>query len=119
MTAATASVPAPDAGPGQQATGLAAHIQLIRAAADLVEQAGIPGLAVWPEPDEIVIQVPEYAGDTQSRAGTVARLAAITGCEPAPDTRPGKTQGWIHARGQFAGHPVHIFTPVEQEQTAS
>ena len=105
MTAVTASVNRPPA----------AHARLIRAAADLIEQAGIPGLAVWPEPDEIVIQVPEASGDAPSRAARVARLAALTGCEPAPDPHPGRTQGWIHARGRFAGHPVHIFTPVSQE----
>ena len=94
---------------------LAAHVRLIRAAADLLEQAGITGLCVWPEPDEIAIQVPEHAGDLPSRAAAVARLAALTGGQPAPDPRPGKTRGWIDARGQFAGHPVHIFTPVSQE----
>ena len=108
MTAGTASVSTP----------LAAHVRLIRAAADLIEQAGIPGLAVWPEPGEIVIQVPETSGDTPSRTGTVARLAALTGCKPAPDPYPGRTQGWLNARGTFAGHPVHIFTPVRQEASS-
>jgi len=93
---------------------LAAHVRLIRAAADLVEQAGLAGLAVWPEPDEIVIQVPEHAGDTPSRAAAVARLAALVGGQPEPDPCPGNTRGWINARGQFAGHPVHIFTPVRE-----
>ena len=99
-------------------TPLAAHLRLIRAAADLIEQAGIPDLALYPEPDEIVIQVPETSGDTPSRAWKVARLAAIAGCDPAPDPRPGRTQGWIHARGTFAGHPVHIFTAVRQEESS-
>jgi hypothetical protein len=94
---------------------LAVHVRVIRAAADLLEQAGITGLCVWPEPDEIAIQVPEHAGDLPSRAAAVARLAALTGGRPAPDPRPGKTRGWIGARGQFAGHPVHIYTPVTQE----
>jgi hypothetical protein len=89
-------------------------VRLIRAAADLIEQAGITGLAVWPEPGEIVIQVPEAAGDVPSRARTVARLAALTGCQPAPDPQPGRTRGWIRARGTFAGHPVHIYTPVKE-----
>jgi hypothetical protein len=96
------------------AVPLAAHVRLIRAAADLVEQAGIAGLAVWPEPDEIVIQVPEHAGDVPARAAAVARLAALTGTQPAPDHRPGPTCGWIAARGLFAGHPVRIFTPVKE-----
>ena len=97
-------------------TPLAAHVRLIRATADLIEQAGIAGLAVWPGPGEIVIQVPEHADDTPARTRTVARLAALTGCQPAPpDPGPGTTRGWIHARGRFAGHPVHIFTPASQE----
>jgi len=104
VTAATAS----------GSTPLAAHVRLIRAAADLLEQAGIEGLAIWPEPDEIVIQVPEASGDAPSRAGRVARLAVLTGCEPAPDPQPGRTRGWLCARGTFAGHPVHIFTPVRE-----
>jgi hypothetical protein len=105
VTAAAASGNAP----------LAAHLRLIRAAADLIEQAGIAGLALYPEPDEIVIQVPETSGDTFSRTAAVTRLAALAGCEPAPDPGPGTTQGWLNARGTFAGHPVHIFTPVRQE----
>ena len=105
MTTATASGNTP----------LAAHVRLIRAAADLVEQAGIAGLALYPEPGEIVIQVPETSGDAAARAAKVARLAALAGGEPAPDPRPGRTRGWLHARGEFAGHPVHIFTPVTQE----
>jgi hypothetical protein len=108
VTAATAGGNAP----------LAAHVRLIRAAADLIEQAGIEDLAVYPEPDEIVIQVPETAGDIASRTAAVARLAALTGGQPAPDPCPGRTRGWLHARGTFAGHPVHIFTPV-REQAAS
>jgi hypothetical protein len=106
VTAATASGNAP----------LAAHVRLIRAAADLIEQAGIPGLALCPDQDEIVVQVPEACGDAPSRARKVARLAALTGCEPAPDPRPGGTRGWIRARGTFAGHPVRIYTPVSQEE---
>ena len=92
-----------------------AHVRLIRAAADLTGQAFTPGLAVWPEPDEIVIQVPGASGDAPSLAARAARLAALTGCEPAPGQPPGRTRGWIRARGTFAGHPVHIFTPVSQE----
>jgi hypothetical protein len=109
VTAATASGSPP----------LTAHVRLIRAAADLIEQAGIAGLAIHPDPGEIVIQVPEASGDIPSRIARVARLAVLTGGEPAPDPHPGRTQGWVHARGEFAGHPVHIFTPVTQEETAS
>ena len=94
---------------------LADWARLIRAAADLVEQAGIPRLVLYPEPGKIVIQVPESIGDVAARTRAVARIAALTGAAPAPDLRPGVTQGWIRARGQFAGHPVDVFAPVSQE----
>lgn len=102
--------------PASAAVPLAGWVRLIRAAAELIEQAGVPGLALYPHPDEIVIQVPSADGDTASRAAKVARLAAIAGCEPAPDPRPGPTQGWICARGTFAGCPVHIYTAVTKEE---
>ena len=94
---------------------LAGHACLIRAAADLVEQAGIQGLALYPGPDEIVIQVPHDIGGIKARTAAVARLAALTGGAPAPDPRPGRTRGWIRAHGQFAGHPVQIYAPVNEE----
>jgi hypothetical protein len=96
---------------------LAAHVRLIRAAADLVERSGIGGLALCPGPDEIVIQVPQAIGDAAARARTVARLAGLTGGTAAPDPRPGGTQGWIRAAGVFAGHPVRIYTAIAQEET--
>ena len=72
------------------AVPLAVHVRVTRAAADLVEHAGIAGLAVWPEPDEIVIQVPKQAGDVPVRAAAVARLAALAGTQPAPTTAPAR-----------------------------
>jgi hypothetical protein len=98
------------------ASAVAAHARVIRAAARLVEQAGIPGLAVYPEPGRIVIQVPGN-GPVHARAAIVARLAAVAGCEPGTDDRPGITQGWLTADGAFAGHPVHVFAPVAKEET--
>jgi hypothetical protein len=89
---------------------LAAQVAIIRAAAALVEQSGIEDLAVCPGPDEIVIQVPGYSGSPAERA---ARVAALAGCEPAPDRRPGATRGRLTARGLFAGLPVRIYTRTE------
>ena len=96
---------------------LDAHVRLIRDTADLVERAGIPGLALCPGPDEIVIQVPQEVGGAAARAAAVARLADLTGGTAAPDPRPGITQGWIRAAGVFAGHPVRIYTAVAKEET--
>lgn len=96
---------------------LDAHVRLIRDAADLVEASGIPGLALCPGQDEIVIQVPQAIGDAAARARAVARLAALTGGTAAADPRPGTTQGWIRAAGVFAGHPVRIYTAIAKEET--
>jgi len=96
---------------------LDAHVRLIRAAADLVEASGIPGLAICPDQDEIVIQVPQAAGDAAARAAAVARLADLTGGTAAPDPRPGATQGWIRAAGVFAGHPVRVYTAIAKGET--
>jgi len=104
MTGAAAS----GAGP------LAAHVRLIRAAADLIEQAGIPGLALFPWQDEIAIQVPEAAGGEAARIRPVARIAALAGGRPAPGPGPGR----VSARGIFAGHPVHVCTPVKEEEAS-
>ena len=93
---------------------LAGHVRLIRAAADLIEQAGIPGLTLFPWPDEIVIQVPEAAGDEAARLRSVARLAALTGGQAAP----GPGRGRVSARGSFAGHRVLVHTHVKEEEAS-
>jgi hypothetical protein len=92
------------------------HVRLIRAAADLIEQAGIPGLTLFPWQDEIVIQVPEASGDTAARIRSVARLAALAGGQAAPgaDAIPGR----ISARGSFAGHPVCVYTHIKEEEAS-
>jgi hypothetical protein len=104
MTGAAAS----GAGP------LASHVRLIRAAADLIEQAGIPGLTLFPWQDEIAIQVPEASGDTTARIRSVTRLAALAGGQGGP----GRTRDQVSARGEFAGHPVHVYTPVREGEAS-
>jgi hypothetical protein len=104
MTGATASAGGP----------LAGHVRLIRAAADLIEQAGVPGLTLFPWHDEIAIQVPEASGDEAARLRSVARIAALAGGRAAP----GPGQGRVSARGSFAGHPVHVYTHVKEEGTS-
>ena len=91
---------------------LAGHVRLIRAAADLIEQAGIPGLAIFPWREEIAIQVPEASGDEAARIRSVTRIAALAGGRPAPGPGPGR----VSARGSFAGHPVHVYTHVKEEE---
>ena len=112
-TVTSDAVPGP--GPASSSPVLAAQVRLIRAAADLIEQAGIEDLAVCPGPDEIVIQVPGTPGTPRHGPRRSPGSPPLTGCEPAPDHRPGTTRGWIYARGLFAGCPVRIYTPVTEE----
>jgi hypothetical protein len=100
------------------AAGAAGHARLIRAAADLIEQAGIPGLTLFPWQDEIVIQVPEASGDAAARIRSVARLAALTAGEAVPGSGPGGTRDRVSACGEFAGHPVRVYTPVKEEEAS-
>ena len=102
---------------GASASGngpLAGHVRLIRAAADLIEQAGITGLTLFPWQDEIVIQVPEASGDAPARIRSVARIAALTGGQAAPG--PGRDR--VSARGSFAGHRVHVHTHVTEQEAS-
>jgi hypothetical protein len=89
--------------PGQggiiPARPLAAQAHALRAAAALIERAGITGLYVVISGDQITIQVPEHP--------------AVAGGQAVRDTRPGATRGWVIADGEAAGHAVHIFTPIQ------
>ena len=90
----------PDLGGIIPARPLAAQAHALRAAAALIERAGITGLYVVISGDQITIQVPEQA-------------AAVAGGQAVRDTRPGATRGWVIADGEAAGHAVHIFTPIQ------
>ena len=111
MTTAAMTAPAGDGGL-VPARPLAAHAHALRAAATLIEQAGITGLTLTIDTGLITIQVPGGLASPAARTAAVARLAAATGARIARDTKPGPTCGWIFARGQLAGHPVRIFTPL-------
>lgn len=91
---------------------LAAQAHALRAAAALIERAGIAGLSLTIDQDQITIQVPDHLAGPAARAAAVGLLAAATGGRAARTTRPGPTCGWVHATGQLAGHDVRIFTPI-------
>ena len=108
MTTAAAS------GNGQ----LAGHVRLIRAAADLIEQAGVPGLALCPGAGRDRHPGPRgHRRRGRPRQGSgPARRPRRGSRRPRP--RPGGTRGWVSARGEFAGHPVHIYTAIVKEETS-
>ena len=112
MTAVTTTAAATAAGGLIPARPLAAQAHALRAAAVLIEQAGIAGLSLTIDGNQITIQVPACLSGPAARTAAVALLAAATGAQAARQTRPGPTQGWVHAEGQLAGHPVRIFTPI-------
>ena len=110
MTAVTAS-----AGALLPARPLAAQAHALRAAAAFIERAGIPGLSLTIDEDQILIQVPAGLAGPAARTAAVALLAAAAGGQAARDARPGRTRGWIRAEGRIAGHDTRIFTPVTEE----
>jgi len=111
--AITAGAALPAAGGLLPARPLAAQAHALRAAAALIERAGVAGLSVTID-DQITIQVPVSLAGPAARAAAVARLAAVTGGTTARDDRPAsRTRGWIHASGQVAGHAIRIFTPIQ------
>jgi hypothetical protein len=104
--------------PGQggiiPARPLAAQAHALRAAAALIEHAGIAGLSLTIDEGQITIRVPVSLASPACRAAAVAVLAAATGGQHTRDTTPGsRTHGWVFADGQLAGHTVRIFTAIE------
>jgi hypothetical protein len=116
-TAAASTSPSSGTAAGElvPARPLAAQAHALRAAAAFIERAGIAGLSLTIDPDQITIQVPERLAGPACRAAAVAHLAATAGGRAARDTTPGsQIRGWVLGDGQVAGHAVRIFTPIEQ-----
>jgi hypothetical protein len=104
------AVPDADHGGLLPARPLAAQAHALRAAAAFIEQAGIPGLSLTVDEDQITIQVPVHLAGPASRTAAVTLLAAAAGGQASRNMRPGPTRGWIRAEGQIAGHHARIFT---------
>jgi hypothetical protein len=86
---------------------LAAQAHALRAAAAFIERAGIPGLHLTIYLGQITIQVPSDLAGPDTRTGAVRLLAAAAGGQVTADGR------WVRADGDLAGHPVRIFTAIE------
>lgn len=104
MTATVSTYPVT----GQIVTTTAA----MRAAAALIESAGIAGLSVTCDDDQIAIQVCEHLGDPAVRAGMVARLATAIGGTAVRADSAGSPVSWVRAEGAIAGLRVHAFTAI-------
>jgi len=82
----------------------------MRAAAGLIEQAGIGGLLVSCHRGHVTIHLSQRDGDAAARAGLVAVLAGLLGTSPfRRDSRTGPDAFW-EAAGQVGGFPVEVFT---------
>ncbi len=99
MTAAGGMIPA---------RPLAAQAHALHAAAAFIERAGISGLHLTIYLGQITIQVPSDLAGPDARTAAAGLLAAAAGGKATADGR------WITADGDLAGHPVRIFTPIEQ-----
>lgn len=104
MTGTTSTYPVT----GQTATTAAA----MRAAATLIESAGIAGLSVTCDSDQISIQVGEDLGDPATRAGLVARLAAVIGGTAVRADYAASPLSWVRADGAISGLRVRVFTAI-------
>jgi hypothetical protein len=98
MTAGTAVFPA---------RPLAAQAHALRAAAAFIERAGVPGLHLTIYLGQITIQVPSDLAGPDARTAAVSLLAAAAGGQVTAGGR------WVTADGDLAGHPVRIFTPLQ------
>jgi hypothetical protein len=85
---------------------------VIRAAADLVEQAGVGGLSVSCCRGRILIQITERDGDGPQRAAMVAAVAGVLGRVPAQASSHVSAAAWLEAAGQVCGVPAEVFTPL-------
>jgi hypothetical protein len=84
----------------------------MRAAAVLIESAGIAGLSVTCSEEQVSIQVGEHLGDPATRAGLVARLAAVIGATAVRADSATCPISWVRAEGAISGLRVQAFTPI-------
>jgi hypothetical protein len=97
------------------AAELAGQAQALRAVADLLDRDQLPdGLSVTVNEWSTVIQITPRSGDDPARLRACKALAAAIGgvLGHQADTA-GPTCGWLSADGYWAGHPVHVFTPID------
>jgi hypothetical protein len=94
-------------------TGSGRTAHALRHSADLLTIAGLSGLTLTFNGDQITIQVGAELGQPPDRAAMAGHLAAIVGTRPRRRAGTGPTAGWIIADGVWAGHLVHVFTPIE------
>jgi len=95
--------------PGEAAVTAAA----MRAAAGLIEEAGIGRLLVSCRGDHVIIHVSQHDGDAAVRSGLVAALAGLLGASPFQRDSRSSPEAWLEAAGQVRGVPVEVFTALD------
>ena len=84
----------------------------MRAAAGLIEEAGIGRLLVSCRGDHVIIHVSQHDGDAAVRSGLVAALAGLLGASPFQRDSRSSPEAWLEAAGQVHGIPAEVFTPL-------
>lgn len=93
-------------------SGLTEQVHALRHSADLLTAAGVCGLSLTFNQDRISIQVGAELGDPAQRTAMVTHLAHTAGTRARRWGGTGPTADWITADGVWAGHRLHIFTPI-------
>jgi hypothetical protein len=91
-------------------TGTASQAHALRAAAWLIEHAGMTGLSVTADGDgSIILRVRASAGGPAARTALVAVIARAIGA-PEPHRTVLRDCAWIASAGTLAGHPARVTT---------
>jgi hypothetical protein len=91
------------------------QVQALRDVADLLNRHALPdGLSVTVNERSTIIQITPRSADDPARFRACKALAAAIGADLGhqADTA-GPTCGWLTADGHWAGHRVHVFTPID------
>ncbi|MDB4872725.1 MAG: hypothetical protein JWL97_3729 [Gemmatimonadales bacterium] len=110
-----------DDAPAAVGTEPSGQAQALRAVADLLDRHALPdGLSVTVNERSTVIQItPRSADDPARFRACKALAAAIGGVVGHQADTAGPTCGWLTADGHWAGHRVHVFTPIDAAPDAA
>lgn len=100
---------------GTELPRLWAQTHALRALADLLDRLNQPGLALTISDDRITVQVPDHIGAEHRRSAVVADLAAALGTGSRREAGHVVDHAWLVADADLAGHPVHVFTPLDTD----
>lgn len=87
----------------------------LRVLAEFLDRVGQPSLALSINHDRISVQVTSDIGDQRARCAVVADLAVALGAFSRREDGQVTGHAWLVADAHLAGHPVHVFTPLDTD----